>query len=172
VAPLPATEATQAPAASETASPTSGAPAAETAEHVLRDGASGSYEAAPWDDGATLALLIEQWPRARKMVGAQSKNLEALLNSCAPAAVDGATVSLSCPEWHAGQIQKPDNKRLVEDALSQVAGQPCYVKCVVREKKTDAPAMTGPDTAKPDENDPLVRAALRMLNARGVLENN
>ncbi|MBV8085965.1 MAG: hypothetical protein JO247_14245 [Chloroflexi bacterium] len=90
-------------------------------------------------------------------------------------AVDGNTAVLGCDAgFHAATLMKPDNKKLVEAALSQALGHPCYVKCVVRDRKPDAPrpSASGPaDAAKPDENDPLVRAALRMLNAR-VLENN
>jgi len=108
-------------------------------------------------------------------VRAQSKTVEALLNSCQPTSLDGGTLTLACDaEFHANTLQKPDNKKLVEEALSRVLGSPCYVRCVVRDKRPSAtPARGGgpSETAKPDENDPLVRAALRMLNAR-VLENN
>lgn len=118
---------------------------------------------------------MAKWSDIRQAVRAQSKNVEALLNSCSPTAMEGSTLVLACDaEFHATTLQKPDNKRLVEGALSQAVGGPCYVKCVVRDKRPEAakPTASGPaDTAKPDEDDPLVRAALRMLNAR-VLESN
>ena len=100
--------------------------------------------------------------------------MQALLRSCAATGVEGDTVILQCDgDFHARELQKPENKRMVEEALTGVAGRPCYVKCVVRDKRAaDAkPLPNGqPEAAKPDEDDPLVRAALRMLNAR-VLEN-
>ncbi|HLY66079.1 MAG TPA: DNA polymerase III subunit gamma/tau, partial [Chloroflexota bacterium] len=127
------------------------------------------------DDSQILETITARWANVLQTVGATSKNLLALLRSCAPSNVEGATLILLCEaEFHAGKISEPANKRLVEGALSRALGRPCYVKCVVREKKTDATKQLTPgqaDTAKPDEDDPLVRAALRMLNAR-VLENN
>ena len=130
-----------------------------------------------------MATFVDQWQRVRQAVRAQgAKNLEALLISCTPVEFDGKTLTLEGPEFHTKEIQsKPDNKRLTEEALSLVAGQPCYVKCVVRanQKKTDRPDTGGgavnagqSETARPDDNDPLVRAALRMLNAGRVLENS
>jgi hypothetical protein len=122
-----------------------------------------------------LQTIVQQWPAVLQAVRMESKNVEALLRSCTATALDGATVTLACDgEFHARELQKPENKRMVEAGVSQVAGRPCYVKCVVRDKRPEAakPAPAGqPDAAKPDDNDPLVRAALRMLNAR-VLENN
>jgi DNA polymerase-3 subunit gamma/tau len=127
------------------------------------------------ESSANLETITAKWPDVLTIVGATSKNLVALLRSCAPSDFEGATVTLLCQaEFHASKISDPANKRAVEGALSRVLGRPCYVKCVVREKKTDATGPLTPhqpDTARPDESDPLVRAALRMLNAR-VLENN
>ncbi len=95
--------------------------------------------------------------------------MEALLRGCAPHSMQGSTLTLLCDSvFHAQNVEKPENKRIVEGALSQVAGRPCYVKCVVREKKAPA-AESSQDGQRPPEDDPLVRAALRMLNAR-VLE--
>jgi DNA polymerase III subunit gamma/tau len=122
----------------------------------------------------SLEDVLAKWPGVRQTVRAQSKTVEALLNSCSPTSMEGTTLMLACDaEFHATTLQKPDNKRLVEGALTQAVGVPCYVKCVVRDRKLDAtkPSASGPaDTLKPDDDDPLVRAALRMLNAR-VLES-
>lgn len=126
------------------------------------------------EDAGLLQLVNEKWPAVLQTVRAQSKNVEALLRGCAAVALDGATVTLACEgEFHVRELQKPENKRMVEGALSRVAGRPCYVKCVVRNRTSDGPKpASGPsDAAKPDEDDPLVRAALRMLNAR-LLENS
>ena len=120
----------------------------------------------------SLDRLVDEWPRVRQLIRAQSRTVEALIVDCRPVALEGATVTLGCPgEFHVKKIvDQPDNKRMIEAALSEVAGSPCYVKCVVREKKTDAPPTVsdGHETAKPDENDPLLRAALRMLSAHGL----
>ena len=126
-------------------------------------------------EAGLLGTILDNWPAALQAVRAQSKNVEALLRGCAATGLEGATVILACDgDFHARELQKPENKRLVESAISQVAGRPCYVKCVVRDKKTDTaklPPLGQPDATKPDDDDPLVRAALRMLNAR-VLESN
>ncbi len=123
---------------------------------------------------AILDAIAQNWPAVLQTVRTQSKNVEALLRSCAATTIDGDTVTLQCDsEFHARELSKPENKRMVEQAISGVAGSPCYVKCVVRDKKAaaDKGLPNGqPEAAKPDEDDPLVRAALRMLNAR-VLEN-
>ncbi|MDE3076733.1 MAG: hypothetical protein KGJ86_15045, partial [Chloroflexota bacterium] len=82
--------------------------------------------------------------------------------------MNGATVTLMCDaQFHASSLEQPDKKRLLEGAISRVAGRPCYVKCVVREKKAPAAEPFG-EAQRPPEDDPLVRAALRMLNARAL----
>jgi DNA polymerase-3 subunit gamma/tau len=155
--------------------------APEPAELALKDGATAEYAPAAGD--ITVATFVERWQQVRQAVRSRgAKNLEALLISCTPVEFDGQTLTLEGPEFHTREIQsKPDNKHLTEEALSLVAGRPCYVKCVVRpnQKKTDGPAAGGAsltagqaDTARPDDDDPLVRAALRMLNAGRVLENS
>src|SRR5579883_672244 len=164
-----------APAASAAPEP------APPAELVSAEPVAAAESKAEWQppvspaDGAgpTLETIAAGWPAVLQAVRAQSKNVEALLRGCAPWAVDGGTVTLQCDgEFHVRELQKPDNKRMVEDALSQVAGNPCYVRCVVRDKKPDATkTLSQPEAAKPDENDPLLQAALRMLNNR-VLEKN
>jgi DNA polymerase III subunit gamma/tau len=169
------------------AHPASGAPSPQPSPAAAGEGAPGMQVAetkaewkAPAGEAALapdelLQTIVQQWPAVLQAVRMESKNVEALLRSCTATALDGATVTLACDgEFHARELQKPENKRMVEAGVSQVAGRPCYVKCVVRDKRPEAakPAPAGqPDAAKPDDNDPLVRAALRMLNAR-VLENN
>lgn len=132
-------------------------------------------DAIPSGTDGVLQMIIQNWPTVLQTVRAESKNVEALLRSCTASGVEDGTVTLACDgEFHARELQKPENKRMVETAISQVADRPCYVKCVVRDKRPEAgksPRSGHPDAAKPDDDDPLVRAALRMLNAR-VLENN
>ncbi|MBV8085850.1 MAG: hypothetical protein JO247_13655, partial [Chloroflexi bacterium] len=183
--PVPQSEALEAPAAALAAD----APPAEAyeppkapgpAELALKDGAAAEYAPAAGD--VTVATFVECWQQVRQAVRAKgAKNLEALLISCTPVEFDGKTLTLEGPEFHTKEIQsKAENKRLTEEALSLVAGRPCYVKCVARpnQKKTDGPSGGGPltagqpETARPDDDDPLVRAALRMLNAGRVLENS
>jgi DNA polymerase-3 subunit gamma/tau len=125
--------------------------------------------------GDVLQTIVQRWPAVLQAVRTERKTAEALLRSCTPVAMEGETVTLACDgEFHARELSKPENKRLVEASISRAVGQPCYVTCVVRDKKAEV-AKPGPsaglDATKPDDNDPLVRAALRMLNAR-VLENN
>ncbi|MFI5268479.1 MAG: hypothetical protein ACHQ7M_13995, partial [Chloroflexota bacterium] len=158
------------------------AAAGEGALVIAGEGTRAAETKAEWDasavgasDGELLQTIVQKWPAVLQAVRAESKNVEALLRSCVATTLDGATVTLACDgDFHTRELQKPENKRMVEAGVSQVAGRPCYVKCVVRDKRPEAakPAPAGqPDAAKPDNDDPLVRAALRMLNAR-VLENN
>ena len=110
--------------------------------------------------------ILERWPRVLEVVRQQDRTVEALLRSCAPQGLSGSTLTLLCDaQFHAKTLEQPDKKRLVEGAISRVAGRPCYVTCVVRGKKAPA-AESAEGAQRPPEDDPLVRAALRMLNAR------
>ncbi|MGH2519688.1 MAG: hypothetical protein ACRDF8_07795, partial [Chloroflexota bacterium] len=110
--------------------------------------------------------ILERWPRVLEVVRQQDRTVEALLRSCAPQGLRGSTLTLLCDaQFHAKTLEQPDKKRLVEGAISRVAGRPCYVSCVVRGKKEPA-AESAEGAQRPPEDDPLVRAALRMLNAR------
>ena len=150
-------------------------PAADEVPEAHQQADESAAESAAAGDGAVLQIITDSWAAVLQGVGGQSKNVQALLRSCTPSDMDGDTLTLQCDgEFHARELQKLENKRMVEEAIGRVAGRPCYVKCVVRDKKSDAtkPLPNGQaHAAKPDEDDPLVRAALRMLNAR-VLDNS
>ncbi|MFI5269417.1 MAG: hypothetical protein ACHQ7M_18730, partial [Chloroflexota bacterium] len=68
---------------------------------------------AEWDssagspDGDLLQTILQKWPAVLQAVRTESKNVEALLRSCAATAVDGATVTLACDgEFHTRELQK------------------------------------------------------------------
>ena len=63
-------------------------------------------------------------------------NRDALLrNACQPMAVEGDTVVLGFfYKFHLEQIEKPENKRFLEDILAKVLGRPYQVRCLLKPK--------------------------------------
>ena len=105
------------------------------------------------------------------------------MRSCRPVGVEEDVVALGFEyDFHRGKVEEEQNKRDVEDALSEMVGQRCRVRCQMAEKEqeehTAAPPQRSPSepmeekTTPPVEltvaDDPVVRAAIEDLGAQVV----
>ncbi len=112
---------------------------------------------------AELEQIKASWPKVRAEVG--DVLIGALLESCEPLAVQGETLVLGFPyPFHKENIETPENKALVEEALRKVLGNSYLIKPILN------PAGTGPGELKTKfqeiVEDPLINAAMRMYGAQ------
>ncbi len=172
---LPAEE----PPARSGESPAAPAPAARKSAPVAAAQAAPPADLpAPVDaDQTNGELALEEirrcWPDLLTAVRPQSMHLEAFLRDGQPTAVERNVVQIGFKyELHKGKVEEETNRRMVEEALGQLLGQPVQVRCVlVRSSKgTPAapPAHSAPPPAPTEAEDQLVRAAVQKLGARVV----
>jgi DNA polymerase-3 subunit gamma/tau len=121
---------------------------------------------------ASVGLVRDEWARLLRTLRPQNRSLEALMRSCTPKAVDGDVVVLSfAHSFHRDKVQEDQNKRVVEDALSELLGSQCRIRCVLDSALADSKAGSEPDAAgsvDEAEQDPVVRAAVEDLGAQVV----
>jgi len=136
-------------------------------------------------EAVTLEGVRINWARILAWVKARNRSVEALLKSCEPVAVEGEVVVLGFYyPFHKEKIEESSRRALVEDAISQVMGSPCRVKCVLSpkggrrtqaaRKQAEEPEVAKAETEEAQDKyravveDPLIRAAVNKYGARVV----
>jgi DNA polymerase-3 subunit gamma/tau len=161
-------------------------PERSQATNAVREPESTYNSSAP-SAGPTPALTIEviqdRWSEVLNALRPRNLSLEALMRSCSPVAVEEDVVVLGFEyDFHRGKVEEEQNKRDVEDALSEMVGQHCRVRCQMAEKDQQERAAPPPqrsssepmegETTPPVEptvaDDPVVRAAIEDLGAQVV----
>ena len=116
---------------------------------------------------APLEQVRGRWPQVLAAIKPHSRNVEALLKSCEPIAVEGSTVTLGFYyAFHKEKIEEPQHAALVERALGQVLGAPHRIKCTLSPKDQRRVKKERPKT-KYDiaAEDPLIQAAVQKYGA-------
>jgi DNA polymerase-3 subunit gamma/tau len=146
-----------------------------------------TYNSPAPNAGSSSALTIEviqdRWPEVLNALRPRNLSLEALMRSCRPVAVEEDVVVLDFEyDFHRGKVEEEQNKRDVEDALSEMVGRRCRVRCQMAEKEQQDRAAPPPQRSpsEPTEgkatppveqtvaDDPVVRAAIEDLGAQVV----
>ena len=136
--------------------PSAPAPKQKAAEPATR--ASGPLD---------LSWLTENWGRILQAVRAQNKTVEAYLKSCEPTAMKDGLVTLAFYHpWHRDRVSEDRNRKLVEDALSEVAGSPCRVECKLYDGNRQEREKETRSTRREElVNHPVIRDAIDGLGA-------
>jgi len=129
----------------------------------------------------TVESLKSQWDDLLRALRERNLSLEALMRSCEPVGVDGDVIVLGFAYGlHRGKVETNENKQMVEDALSDLAGRRCRAQCVLLNDvngtepatrsaaQSEAPGGADLSIQELMERDPLVRTAVEDLGARVV----
>ena len=132
----------------------------------------------------TVDQFADLWPSIRADVKAVNRRIEALLASIDPVAVQGSTLTLAAAyEFHRKRMSDDDVRRVVEEAISRIVGQPVAITCVLRgdiggqptsaaarvettEEAVDPRTQSDADTADIDEQ--RITAAKNILDAEEI----
>jgi DNA polymerase-3 subunit gamma/tau len=120
----------------------------------------------PIDGPLTPDVLRSRWPDLLGALRQRNLPLEALMRSSTAVAVEGDVVVLGFEyDLHRGRVDEDSNKRDVQEVLSDLAGRPVQVRCVLARERSDGAAKMGqsaPATPPeaPVDDDPVVKAAL------------
>jgi len=148
--------------------------AAESRAEQRRQTDAGIGEALPPVDGElTVEAVRDRWTSLLDALRPENRSLEALLRSSRPKAVEGDVVVLGFSHsFHKEKVEEDQNKRAVEDALSDLIGSRCRVRCVVESQSPNAPVSAskreGGRGSDGVAEDPVVRAAVEDLGAQIV----
>ena len=153
------------------------------------DDPSPGGEPSSGDGEVTPETLRIRWSEFLNALRPRNLPLEALMRSCEPVAVEGNVIVLAFThDFHRGRMDEEQNKRDVEDVLSELLGQPHRVRCVLAEQvrratasePSTSPTLSAPPTlasvgSEPGlsaeqimADDPVVRAAVEDLGAQIV----
>jgi DNA polymerase III subunit gamma/tau len=127
----------------------------------------------PGDGALTPEVLRSRWPEFLNALRPRNLPLEALMRSCEPVAVEGDVVVLGFThDFHRSRVEEEQSKRDIEEVLSELAGQRYRLRCVLLQRRADAPPPASPkrEAAPPSVDsamidDPVVRAAIDDLGA-------
>ncbi len=141
------------------------APESKPEMAVMEQGAESGINSIGKDPaGEVLSIkrINEQWRQVLKLVGEQSRQTQAILNSCKPYGVKDGCLYLGFQgDLIKSKMEKESNLEIVQNALSQVMGMNITVRCMV---------ITGQKGNLPSdvEGDGMVATALRDLGGEIV----
>jgi DNA polymerase-3 subunit gamma/tau len=146
------------------------AAAASASAPATASRASEKTTAPPNVTTADVAWLKENWGRVLRAIRPRSRVVEALLKSCEPVSIQGNTVTVSFYHgFHKDKMNEDKNRLVVEQALAEVAGQPCAVKFVLCEgNRQEREKQAAADRRKELLQNPVVRDAIAEFGAQVV----
>ena len=111
---------------------------AEGSAELLETPERGGISADPQLVAVSLEEVNANWDRVKQLIKAESPQAEALVNSALGREVESVNrlVLRLASELLASKLEKEENKRIVERALSSVLGKPCRVRGEVGETVT------------------------------------
>ena len=130
-----------------------------------------SVASAAADGSLDVDTVRDRWSQLLGALRPDNRSLEALMRSCSPSAVDGDVIVLGfAHSFHRDKVEEDQNKRVVEDALSEIMGSPCRIRCVLDHAagSDHAPGSERAQGQNSAEQDPVVRAAVEDLGAQVV----
>ena len=142
---------------------------------------SSEQTSAPAVSGAiTVDLLHDLWPKIRLDVKARDRRIEALLSSCDPVSVNGASIVLiTSYKFHLEKMNDDDSRSLIENVIGRLVNQPVSVRTEMRgatasahsNGNTSRPSVATSNTAEPSEPVPAPNSVPeRSEDERTVLE--
>lgn len=106
--------------------------------------------------GLTLEAVQAHWREIRMLVRSQNPSIEALLNSCKPAAVKGNQLFLMFNgEFAKQKMERPEAQALVNRVIAKVLGQAVEIRCLLRGLQRD-------ELPQGVEQDGVIAEALRL----------
>ncbi len=127
-------------------------PARETTARTARRNPSPASGSPPLD--SAIAALQKQWRKLCGQMKPVNLSLSALLNDARPLAWEGETLVLGFRHnFHRQRVNQEENRRTVEDFLSEKLGRPVRVRCVLtsewRPSASPPPARSKPAPKAP-----------------------
>ena len=117
-------------------------------------------------DFSTLDLIESRWEEIKRDVRPHSPSLQALLNGARPIDVEGKTlILLVTSAFHKDNLEKPQNRRIVEDVVRRLLGATYAIRCTI-EARQEARDLRG--QIREARQDDLVRAAMNIFDAHIV----
>jgi DNA polymerase-3 subunit gamma/tau len=116
-----------------------------------------------------LASLQDRWSEVVAAVNEGSRHIGAIVIDCRPVSLEDDTLVLEARSpFHKEKLESDRAKTLVEDAVGELLGRPCRVRCTLVNEKGGQP------TSDPDlqglAEDPLIKAGLDLGGKIGAVK--
>ncbi len=117
-------------------------------------------------DFSVLERIEALWEDVKRDVRPRSPTVQALLHSIRPLDVESNTiVLLASSQFHKDSLEKPPNRKIVEDVINKQLGGTFAIRCTI-ETKTETRDLRG--QIREARKDELVRAAMNIFEAHIV----
>ncbi|MEI7772883.1 MAG: hypothetical protein WCI67_23035 [Chloroflexales bacterium] len=117
-------------------------------------------------DFTVLEQIESLWEDIKRDVRPRSPTVQALLHSIRPIDVEGNTiVLLASSQFHKDSLEKPPNRKIVEDVINKQLGAVFAIRCTI-ETKAETRDLRG--QIREARKDDLVRAAMNIFEAHIV----
>jgi DNA polymerase-3 subunit gamma/tau len=117
-------------------------------------------------DFTVLEQIEALWEEIKRDVRPRSPAVQALLHGARPIDVEGNTiVLLAASPFHKDNLEKAQNRKIVEDVLRKVLGETFAIRCTI-ETKAETRDLRG--QIREARKDELVRAAMNIFEAHIV----
>jgi DNA polymerase-3 subunit gamma/tau len=132
----------------------------------LDDGAIHKTALAANADFTVLEQIEALWEEIKRDVRPRSPPVQALLHGARPIDVEGNTiVLLASSPFHKDNLEKAQNRKIIEDVLKKVLGSTYAIRCTI-ETKAETRDLRG--QIREARKDELVRAAMNIFEAHIV----
>lgn len=119
-------------------------------------------------DFSMLERLENHWEDIKRDVRPHSPSVQALLHGARPIDVEGHTVVLlATSPFHKDNLEKPQNRRIIEQVLKRYLGATYAVRCTI-EARTETRERDLRGQIREARQDELVRAAMNIFEAHIV----
>jgi DNA polymerase-3 subunit gamma/tau len=163
--PPPPTAAEAAPVATPAPDVVAAEPSPPVAALPLDDAASHKTALAANADFTVLEQIEALWEAIKRDVRPRSPAVQALLHGARPIDVEGNTiVLLAASSFHKDNLEKAQNRKIVEDVLRKVLGETFAIRCTI--EKAETHDLRG--KIREARKDELVRAAMNIFEAHIV----
>ncbi len=123
------------------AQPVEDRPVPETTEQTAEP--ITSPELAATGNPITVDLLHDLWPKIRLDIKARDRRIEALLSSCDPASVNGASITLvTSYKFHWEKMNEDASRELVESVIGRLVNQSVSITTEIRVANGTSPSQT------------------------------
>ena len=131
--------------------------------------AEGPQDASGQRTVGNLKELRDAWSEVVATINRQNRNVAAVVRGCPVVALEEDVVLLHAGSpFHKEQLQSDRARRMVEEAVSEILGRPCRLKCVL---SSEMPAQ-GSDKEDLEQlaEDPMIKAGLSLGGEIGSVQ--
>ncbi len=139
------------------------------------------------ENGSNLDEILSSWTKVVNYIKGRKISVASYLEEGSPMSLEAGTLTIGFPkehQFHKEVLETPENRRLIEEGISKALGlelkvvpaliEPARMNGRTSQESGDGTAgdLAAEGGAKPDESDPIVKAAIEMFGGKIAVDKN